>query len=122
MNLTAARLARKAADAVGNETGKRRFVAGAIGPLPVTASLSPEVNDPAFRSVSFDQLRQAYREQVEALLDGGVDLAEYMESIAGIVYGYIPSINTIEQTVKDTYRDVHDWVFCPPKTPDPRDW
>ncbi len=74
MNLTAARLARKAADAIANQTGKRRFVAGALGPMPVTASLSPEVNDPAFRSVSFDHLRQAYHEQVEALLDGGVDL------------------------------------------------
>ena len=60
--------------------------------------------------------------EADADLDGGVYLAEYMESIAGIVYGYIPSINTIEQTVKDTYRDVHDWVFCPPKTPDQRDW
>jgi 5-methyltetrahydrofolate--homocysteine methyltransferase len=74
MNLAAARLARKAADEVATETGQPRFVAGAIGPMPVTASLSSEVNDPGFRSVSFEQLRQAYREQVEALLDGGVDL------------------------------------------------
>ncbi len=55
-------------------TGKPKFVAGAIGPMPVTASLSPEVNDPGFRSVSFDQLRLAYCEQVTALMEGGVDL------------------------------------------------
>ncbi len=74
LNLEAARLARKAAEQVANETGQPRFVAGALGPMPVTASLSPEVSDAGFRSVSFDQLRQAYREQVEALLNGGVDL------------------------------------------------
>ncbi len=74
LNLAAARLARKAADEVGAKTGQRRFVAGAIGPMPVTASLSPEVNDAGFRSVNFVQLVQAYREQVEALMDGGVDV------------------------------------------------
>jgi 5-methyltetrahydrofolate--homocysteine methyltransferase len=74
MNLAAARLARQAADHVANATGRPRFVAGAIGPMPVTASISPEVNDPGFRSVTFDLLRRAYREQVEALLEGGVDL------------------------------------------------
>lgn len=74
MNLAGARLARVVADRVADETGQSRFVAGAIGPMPVTTSLSPEVNDPGFRSTGFDQLRQAYREQVEALLEGGVDL------------------------------------------------
>ncbi len=74
MNLTAARLAREAADRVAEETGRPRFVAGAIGPMPVTASLSPDVNDPGFRSVTFRQLRQAYAEQVRALIEGGVDL------------------------------------------------
>jgi len=74
LNAAAARLARKAADEVANKTGQPRFVAGAIGPMPVTASLSPEVNDAGFRSVNFEQLRQAYREQVEALIDGGVDV------------------------------------------------
>ena len=53
-------MARHAADAVANETGQRRFVAGSLGPLPVTASLSPDVNDPSFRAVTFDQIRQAY--------------------------------------------------------------
>lgn len=74
MNLAAVRVARAAADHVGQATGQRRFVAGAIGPMPVTASLSPEVNDAGFRSVRFEQLEQAYREQVEAMLEGGVDL------------------------------------------------
>ena len=74
LNLEAARLARKAADEIGARTGQRRFVAGAIGPMSVTASLSPEVNDASFRSVTFVQLVHAYREQVDALMDGGVDV------------------------------------------------
>ena len=74
MNSEAARIARHAADRVANETGQRRFVAGSLGPLPVTASISPDVNDPAFRAVSFDQLRQTYFDQAKALLEGNVDL------------------------------------------------
>ncbi|HMO64270.1 MAG TPA: homocysteine S-methyltransferase family protein, partial [Verrucomicrobiota bacterium] len=74
MNLASARLARQAADAVAAHTGQPRFVAGAVGPMPVTASISPDVNDPGFRSVNFDQLRRSYREQVEALIEGGVDV------------------------------------------------
>ena len=74
INLSAARIARHAADKVANETGRRRFVAGSLGPLPVTASLSPDVNDPSFRAVTFDQIRKAYGEQAAALLEGGVDL------------------------------------------------
>lgn len=75
INLEAARIARKAAD----EYFERdplwyRFVAGAIGPTNRTASMSPDVNDPAFRSVSFDELVNAYSEQVEGLMDGNVDL------------------------------------------------
>src|SRR4051812_27959545 len=74
INLSAARIARYAADMVSNKTGRRRFVAGSLGPLPVTASLSPDVNDPSFRAVTFDQIRKAYSEQAAALLEGGVDL------------------------------------------------
>jgi 5-methyltetrahydrofolate--homocysteine methyltransferase len=74
MNRAAVQLARTAADRIANETGRPRFVAGAIGPMPVTASISPDVNDPGFRSVTFAQLVHAYREQVEVLLEGGVDL------------------------------------------------
>ena len=74
INSSAARMAREAADRVSNETGEQRFVAGALGPLPVTASLSPDVNDPGFRAVTFDQIKQSYRDQIDALLAGGVDL------------------------------------------------
>jgi len=74
MNVAAATIARCTADRVANETGQRRFVAGSLGPLPVTASISPDVNDPAFRAVTFDQLRQTYFDQVSALVEGGVDL------------------------------------------------
>ena len=74
MNLTAAKIARRAADRVADQTGTCRFVAGSLGPLPVTASISPDVNDPAFRAVSFDQLKQTYFDQTKALVEGGVDL------------------------------------------------
>ncbi|HXG53227.1 MAG TPA: methionine synthase [candidate division Zixibacteria bacterium] len=71
INLAAARLARRAVDAFPR---KPRFVAGSIGPTTKTASLSPDVNNPAFRAVTFRQLVDAYSEQVRGLLDGGVDL------------------------------------------------
>src|SRR6202171_4528513 len=74
INWEAAKIARRAADRVANETGQPRFVAGSLGPLPVTGSISPDVNDPAFRAVSFDQLRQTYFDQAKALLEGDVDL------------------------------------------------
>src|SRR5437868_7381597 len=74
INHVAAGMAREAADRVSNETGEQRFVAGALGPLPVTASLSSDVNDPGFRAVTFDQIKQSYRDQIDALLAGGVDL------------------------------------------------
>src|SRR6266568_832062 len=69
MNLRGAELARQAADEAGG-----RFVAGSVGPMNVTLSLSPRVEDPAYRAVSFDQVRAAYAEQIQALADGGVDL------------------------------------------------
>ncbi len=69
MNLRGAQLARQAADEAGG-----RFVAGSVGPMNVTLSLSPQVEDPAYRAVTFDQVRAAYAEQVQALADGGVDL------------------------------------------------
>src|SRR5438874_886977 len=74
INLTAARIAREVADRAANTTGTRRFVAGSLGPLPVTASISPDVNDPGFRAVNFDQLRQSYFDAAKALLEGDVDL------------------------------------------------
>src|ERR1700720_2743356 len=74
MNLAAATIARHAADRATKQTGKRRFVGGSIGPLPVAASISPDLNDPGFRAVTFDQLRQSYLDQISALVEGGVDL------------------------------------------------
>ena len=73
MNVAAARIARAAADAASTPD-KPRFVAGALGPTPRTASISPDVNDPAARNVSFDELREAYLEQASGLLEGGADL------------------------------------------------
>ena len=73
MNVAGARLARAACDKFGS-ADKPRFVAGAIGPTPKTASISPDVNDPAARNVTFDELRAAYYEQASGLLEGGCDL------------------------------------------------
>src|SRR5919201_2255006 len=68
MNLEGARLARRAADAYGG-----RLVAGSVGPLNVTLSISPKVEDASFRAVTFDRVVEAYEEQMRALVDGGVD-------------------------------------------------
>ena len=73
LNLAGARLARKAADAYSTPD-KPRFVAGAIGPTNRTLSLSPDVNRPGYRAISFDELATAYQEQTEALIEGGVDV------------------------------------------------
>jgi 5-methyltetrahydrofolate--homocysteine methyltransferase len=73
MNVAAATLARQAADKFSTPD-KPRFVAGALGPTPRTASISPDVNDPGARNVDFEQLRAAYYEQVEGLVEGGADL------------------------------------------------
>ena len=75
LNLEATRLAKGATDEWSTKTPDRpRFVAGAMGPTNRTLSISPDVNDPATRSLTFDQLRDAYREQVRGLVDGGADL------------------------------------------------
>ncbi|MCL4773721.1 MAG: methionine synthase, partial [Burkholderiaceae bacterium] len=73
MNLASARLAREACDRYSTPE-RPRFVAGAVGPQPRTASISPDVNDPGARNVTFDELRAAYDEQVRALVEGGADL------------------------------------------------
>jgi 5-methyltetrahydrofolate--homocysteine methyltransferase len=75
LNFQSAKIAREVADEfTAKEPNKPRFVAGSIGPTNRTASMSPDVNDPGFRAVTFNDLRIAYKQQVEALLDGGVDL------------------------------------------------
>lgn len=75
LNFQSAKIAREVADEfTAREPHKPRFIAGSIGPTNKTASMSPEVNDPGFRAVTFNDLRIAYKQQVEALLDGGADL------------------------------------------------
>ena len=74
LNRDGARLAKRAAIKAERADGKRRFVAGALGPTNRTASLSPDVNNPGYRAVTFDDLRLAYGEQVGGLIDGGADL------------------------------------------------
>ncbi len=73
MNLAAAGCARRAVEKVAAKDDRQRFVAGALGPLSKTLSISRDVNDPGARDVTFDQVRDAYAEQVRGLLDGGVD-------------------------------------------------
>ena len=75
LNFESAKIARKVADEFTvKDPSKPRFVAGAMGPTNKTASLSPDVNDPGFRAITFDELRIAYKQQAEALLDGGSDI------------------------------------------------
>ncbi|MFZ1105182.1 MAG: homocysteine S-methyltransferase family protein [Hyphomicrobiaceae bacterium] len=74
INLAAARLARQAADAAKETPDRPRWVAGAMGPTNRTASISPDVNNPGYRGVTFDELVEAYGEQARGLIDGGVDL------------------------------------------------
>ena len=74
INIAAARLTRACADAAtARDPAKPRFVAGALGPTNKTLSVSPNVNDPGYRAVTFDEVKDMYREQIDGLLDGGVD-------------------------------------------------
>ncbi len=73
INVESAGLARRLADEFQAKDGRPRFVAGAVGPTNKTLSLSPDVNDPGYREIDFDYLKQVYREQIDALVEGGVD-------------------------------------------------
>jgi len=73
MNRASAEIVREVADRYSRNDGRPRWVAGALGPTNKTLSLSPNVNDPAFREVDFDQVKAVYREQIDALVEGGVD-------------------------------------------------
>ena len=73
INRSAARIIRDVADSYSAKDGRQRWVAGALGPTNKTLSLSPNVNDPGFREVDFDQVKDVYRAQIDALVDGGVD-------------------------------------------------
>ncbi|MFL5134331.1 MAG: homocysteine S-methyltransferase family protein, partial [Microvirga sp.] len=74
LNFEGSRIAREAALLAEKEDGRRRFVAGAIGPTNRTLSISPDVNNPGYRAVTFDQVREAYAEQVRGLIDGGAEI------------------------------------------------
>jgi 5-methyltetrahydrofolate--homocysteine methyltransferase len=74
LNVASTRLCRKWADELGSDSGRRRYVAGAIGPLTVALSNSPDADDPGFRVVTFDQVLATYKQQIRALLEGGCDI------------------------------------------------
>ncbi|MGJ8723576.1 MAG: homocysteine S-methyltransferase family protein [Roseibacillus sp.] len=74
LNVESAKLCRVEADRVANETGRARYVAGAIGPMTVSLTNLADPNDPAFRAVTFDQVKDAYTHQIKALIEGGVDI------------------------------------------------
>ena len=73
INLAAAKVIRDCVDAATAADGRQRWVAGSLGPTNKTLSLSPRVSDPGYREVNFDEVKDVYREQIDALLDGGVD-------------------------------------------------
>jgi 5-methyltetrahydrofolate--homocysteine methyltransferase len=93
INIASGRIARAAAEEFEAKDGRRRFVAGAIGPTNKTLSLSPDVNDPGYREVDFDGLKDVYREQCDALIEGGVDFIlietvfDTLNAKAGIMAG-----------------------------------
>ncbi len=104
MNAAAVAVARRAADRVANATGQPRFVAGSVGPMPVSACTVVSVDDPGFRPVNFDQLRRAYREQIAALLEGGVDLL-LVETIFDTLNGKA-ALYAVEEVFEQTGRRV----------------
>jgi 5-methyltetrahydrofolate--homocysteine methyltransferase len=96
INRDAARIARAACDAFEKrDTSRPRFVAGAVGPTNRTASISPDVNNPGFRNISFDDLREAYRSQVRALIEGGSDII-IIETIFDTLNAKAAGVATLE--------------------------
>ena len=96
INLAAAKIARAAADKWNKKTPDRpRFVAGAVGPTNRTASISPDVNNPGFRNVDFDTLREAYKEQIRGLMDGGADII-LIETIFDTLNAKAAGVATLE--------------------------
>jgi 5-methyltetrahydrofolate--homocysteine methyltransferase len=100
INIEAAKNAREVADEYTEKTpDKPRFVAGSIGPTNKTASLSPDVNDPSKRAITFDQLVESYQEQIESLIEGGVDilLIETVFDILNAKATYVAALNAFEK-------------------------
>lgn len=103
INIASAQIARRLADAATAKDGKPRFVAGAIGPTNKTLSLSPDVNDPGFREIDFDELTAVYREQCDALIVGGVDfiLIETVFDTLNAKAGIMAAMQAAEAAGKD---------------------
>ena len=109
INLEGARIAREVADRwTAREPGKPRFVAGSIGPLPVMLSMSSDVNDPGARKVTFDQVYEAYVEQVRALHEGGVDLF-LVETITDTL-NCKAAIKAILDLADEGYEELPIWI------------
>jgi 5-methyltetrahydrofolate--homocysteine methyltransferase len=109
INLEGARIAREVADRwTAKEPGKPRFVAGSIGPLPVMLSMSSDVNDPGARKVTFDQVYEAYVEQVRALHEGGVDLF-LVETITDTL-NCKAAIKAILDLADEGYEELPIWI------------
>lgn len=109
INFEGARIAREVADRwTAKEPGKPRFVAGSIGPLPVMLSMSSDVNDPGARKVTFDQVYEAYREQVRALHEGGVDLF-LIETITDTL-NCKAAIKAIMDLADEGYEELPIWI------------
>ena len=115
LNREGARLAREAADLAQQKDGRRRFVAGAMGPTNRTASLSPDVNDPGFRAVTFDELRAAYAQAALGLIEGGVDLMlietvfdtlNAKAALAGIEDAYVATGTRLPIIISGTITDL----------------
>lgn len=105
INLSAARIARRAADEFTAKTPhKPRFVAGSVGPTNKTTSMSPDVENPMYRAVSFDEMKLSYREQIQALVDGGVDLL-LIETIFDTLNAKA-AIFAAEEVIKETGKNV----------------
>lgn len=104
MNVAAARIAREAADAAtAVNPDKPRFVAGAVGPTNRTASISPDVNNPGFRNVTFDELANAYRAQIRGLIEGGADviLIETIFDTLNAKAAGLAALDAIEEAGRD---------------------
>lgn len=105
LNVASAQLAKKAADEYTAKTpNKPRYVVGSMGPTNKTASMSPDVNDPGYRAISFDELRAAYYEQIRGLMDGGADLL-LVETVFDTLNAKA-ALFAIEAYKEDTGRDV----------------
>ena len=111
INVTSAKIAREAADKYTSlNPDKPRFVAGSIGPTNKTASMSPDVNNPAYRAVTFDDLVEAYTEQVKGLIDGGVDIL-LVETIFDTLNAKA-ALFAIEQVKKKKNKAIPVMVSC----------